>query len=595
MRTGPGRRRRRDTVARSYRAHSRPRRSGGVHQPARRGRRDRRSQGADGGGRGGPPALRHSGGDQGQHRRRGTADHRRLPGLRLQARQGRHRRGAAAPGRRDRHRQDQSRPVRDRPGRRALALWHAAQRAQSGADPRRIELGLGGRGRRGPRAARARHRHRGLRTRAGGAQQHRRPEAEPRPRLDRGRGAGLPLARLRLDLRADHRRLLDGARRHRRPGRSRSLFARAPARPDRRVCARACGSACRSPASGMFFGDRAAGGRLRRGDRARGSARRADRRDRHRAVLRDRAAALRRAVGGGALHRAASRCWHRRPDAIHPVTREIIVQGARPSAVDAFAAFYKLEELRRVRDAMFRQIDALLLPTAPTAYTVEQVLADPIQLNSRLGTYTNFVNLLDLCGLAVPSSMRADGMPFGITLLAPAGHDALLASIGRVVPCRHRAAARRARRAAAAARADCAAPAADEIAIAVVGAHLSGMPLNGELKALGGAPARSHDHRARLPALCACRQQAAEAGPAARRARARAAPSRSRSGRCAPKASAASSPPSRRRCRSARCGLPTAGPSRASWSRPRRSRARATFRSFGGWRAYLAQAKVPAA
>ena len=72
-----------------------------------------------------------------------------------------------------------------------------------------------------------------------------------------------------------------------------------------------------------------------------------------------------------------------------------------------------------------------VLPTAPTIYTVEQVLADPIQLNSRLGTYTNFVNLLDLCGLAVPSSMRADGAPFGITLLAPAGADAALAAIGR--------------------------------------------------------------------------------------------------------------------------------------------------------------------
>ena len=85
---------------------------------------------------------------------------------------------------------------------------------------------------------------------------------------------------------------------------------------------------------------------------------------------------------------------------MHPVTREIILEGARPTAADAFAAFYQLEELRRVRDAVFRTIDALLLPTAPTVYTVEQVLADPIQLNSRLGTYTNFVNLLDLCGLA---------------------------------------------------------------------------------------------------------------------------------------------------------------------------------------------------
>jgi allophanate hydrolase len=119
------------------------------------------------------------------------------------------------------------------------------------------------------------------------------------------------------------------------------------------------------------------------------------------------------------------------PDAVHPVTRQIILAGAHRTAADTFAAFYQLEELRRVADRTFRAVDALVLPTAPTIYTVQQVLADPIQLNSRLGTYTNFVNLLDLCGLAVPASMRPDGLPFGITLLAPAGHDAQLAAIGR--------------------------------------------------------------------------------------------------------------------------------------------------------------------
>jgi allophanate hydrolase len=172
-------------------------------------------------------------------------------------------------------------------------------------------------------------------------------------------------------------------------------------------------------------------------------------------------------------------------ESMHPVTRGIILGGARPTAVDAFVAFYKLKELQRVREHVFRQIDALLLPTTPTVYTVEQVKANPVELNSRLGTYTNFVNLLDLCGLALPAAMRPDGAPFGVTLLAPAGHDAMLASIGRVfhadtglplgalgvphpplVPL----------------------PAAaknGEIAIAVVGAHLSGMPLNGELRVLG--------------------------------------------------------------------------------------------------------------
>jgi allophanate hydrolase len=174
------------------------------------------------------------------------------------------------------------------------------------------------------------------------------------------------------------------------------------------------------------------------------------------------------------------------PESMHPVTRQVILAGAHGTAADAFSAFYQLEELRRVRDYRFRAIDALVLPTAPTIYTIEQVLADPIQLNSRLGTYTNFVNLLDLCGLAVPASMRADGTPFGVTLLAQAGGDAALAAIGREF---HRATglplgALKHRQPPLAAPS--AAPTAGEIPIAVVGAHLSGMPLNGELRAAGG-------------------------------------------------------------------------------------------------------------
>src|ERR1700704_2444982 len=120
------------------------------------------------------------------------------------------------------------------------------------------------------------------------------------------------------------------------------------------------------------------------------------------------------------------------PDAIHPVTREITAAGARLTAADTFAALYRLQTLRRIAERTFNNIDALVLPTAPTAYSTAQVLANPIELNSRLGTYTNFVNLLDLCGLALPSAIRPDDIPFGITLLAPAGKDALLASIGRV-------------------------------------------------------------------------------------------------------------------------------------------------------------------
>ena len=171
------------------------------------------------------------------------------------------------------------------------------------------------------------------------------------------------------------------------------------------------------------------------------------------------------------------------PEAMHPVTRQIILGGAHPSAVDAFKAFYQLEELRRVRDHTFGEIDVLALPTVPTVYTVAQVLADPIGLNSRLGTYTNFVNLLDLCALAVPASMQAT--PFGITLLAQAGNDATLASLGRVFHAGTGLPLGATGTAQPALAPLPGPPAAGEIAIAVVGAHLTGMPLNGELKSFG--------------------------------------------------------------------------------------------------------------
>jgi allophanate hydrolase len=128
---------------------------------------------------------------------------------------------------------------------------------------------------------------------------------------------------------------------------------------------------------------------------------------------------------------AARHVIEKNPDALHPVTREIIGGGAKLRATDAFAAFYRLEELRRVAAQTFSRVDALALPTAPTIYTCEEVLKDPIGLNSRLGTYTNFVNLLDLCGTAVPASLHSDNTPFGITILAPGGADALAASIAR--------------------------------------------------------------------------------------------------------------------------------------------------------------------
>jgi allophanate hydrolase len=174
------------------------------------------------------------------------------------------------------------------------------------------------------------------------------------------------------------------------------------------------------------------------------------------------------------------------PDSIHPITREITTAGARLTAADTFAALYRLQALRRIAERALANLDAVVLPTAPTAYSTAQVLANPIELNSRLGTYTNFVNLLDLCGLALPAAMRPDGIPFGITLLAPAGKDAMLASIGRVFHADTKLTLG-AKGLPQPALATVAASAGDgEIAIAVVGAHLSGMALNAELKELGG-------------------------------------------------------------------------------------------------------------
>ena len=174
------------------------------------------------------------------------------------------------------------------------------------------------------------------------------------------------------------------------------------------------------------------------------------------------------------------------PDSIHPVTREITAAGARLTAADTFSALYRLQALRRIAERAFANLDAMVLPTAPTAYSTAQVLANPVELNSRLGTYTNFVNLLDLCGLALPSAMRDDGIPFGITLLAPAGRDAQLASIGRVFH-----ADTKLKMGSKCLTQPPLSPLSsdligDEIAIAVVGAHLSGMALNGELRAIGG-------------------------------------------------------------------------------------------------------------
>ena len=93
------------------------------------------------------------------------------------------------------------------------------------------------------------------------------------------------------------------------------------------------------------------------------------------------------------------------------------------SALDTFRAMYRMQSLRQQALAEMAQFDVMLLPTAGTIYAIAQVEADPITLNANLGYYTNFVNLFDLCGAAVPAGILPNGVPMGVTLLAAAGHD----------------------------------------------------------------------------------------------------------------------------------------------------------------------------
>jgi allophanate hydrolase len=173
------------------------------------------------------------------------------------------------------------------------------------------------------------------------------------------------------------------------------------------------------------------------------------------------------------------------PDDIFPVTKEIILGGEKSKSVDAFRAFYRMQELRAAARKAMAQVDALMVPTVPRAYTVAELEADPIRLNANLGTYTNFVNLLDLAGLAVPAMFAKSGTPYGVTFLAGAGEDAKLLSLGRTF---HAKSGLPLGALNLPQPAPMPAPglSASEQTIAVIGAHLSGMALNRELTSLGG-------------------------------------------------------------------------------------------------------------
>ncbi len=169
------------------------------------------------------------------------------------------------------------------------------------------------------------------------------------------------------------------------------------------------------------------------------------------------------------------------PDLLHPITRQIISGAVAFSAADAFAGFYKLAQLRRHAQAIWNTIDVLVVPTYPRPRTVSDLDEDPIGPNSELGTYTNFVNLLDLCALAVPGRFRTDGFPSGVTLIAPHGRDGLLAALG---PSLHAVGRTHIGKSTVPVPASSSVPSVatpGEIELVVVGAHLSGMPLNREL------------------------------------------------------------------------------------------------------------------
>lgn len=182
------------------------------------------------------------------------------------------------------------------------------------------------------------------------------------------------------------------------------------------------------------------------------------------------------------------------PEAVFPPVRTIVQGGKCKTAADAFAASYKLKALKRVCDAVWQDVDCLLTPTAGTIYRIADMQADPIRLNSNLGHYTNFMNLLDYAAVAVPAGFQASGdaqgLPWGVTLAAPAFKDVPLL---RLADRFHRAQAL-SLGATTATLADTPATGTDlpkgsntpgTVKVAVCGAHLSGLPLNWQLTQRG--------------------------------------------------------------------------------------------------------------
>jgi allophanate hydrolase len=175
----------------------------------------------------------------------------------------------------------------------------------------------------------------------------------------------------------------------------------------------------------------------------------------------------------------------RQPEALYPVTGQIIAGGASSTAVAGFKAQYRLAECKRASEAVWSELDVIVTPTAGTVYRIAEVEADPIQLNSNLGYYTNFVNLLDLAAVAAPAGFAPNGLPFGITFIGPAFTDTSLLALADRFHCSQ--SLNQGATALAVAHSTCSARYAppDTVAIAVCGAHLSGLPLNHQLTERG--------------------------------------------------------------------------------------------------------------
>ena len=182
---------------------------------------------------------------------------------------------------------------------------------------------------------------------------------------------------------------------------------------------------------------------------------------------------------------AALRGMLERPGDVHPVTLGILREGLERRTVDAFDAFHVQAQARLVAARLFERVDALIVPTAPCWPTLAEVAADPIGPNSRLGTFTNFVGLCDLAGIAVPCGFGPGGEPVGVTVVGPAWSEGRLAGLADRV---HRRATGVVGATAVALPGAAAVDEAGEgeTALFCVGAHMSGLPLNGQVTALGG-------------------------------------------------------------------------------------------------------------